>query len=102
MQLTADESTSRVTLTLTTQDWSVLLDPDGDGDDLLLGLLGFTTAQASRHAAALPMNNVLPGGVKSFLASLRNVGRGRMDYSHARDDGVVHAGAANTDRAVEE
>ena len=39
MQLTADEATSRVTLKLTTQDWSVLLDPDGDGDDLLLGLL---------------------------------------------------------------
>jgi len=54
MQLTADESTSRVTLTLTTQDWSVLLDPDGDGDDLLLGLLGFTTAQATHSRLFVP------------------------------------------------
>lgn len=54
MQLTANEATSRVTLNLTTQDWSVLLDPDGDGDDLLLGLLGFTTAQATHSRLFVP------------------------------------------------
>ena len=54
MQLTANEATSRVTLNLTTQDWSVLLDPDGDGDDLLLGLLGFATSQATHSRLFVP------------------------------------------------
>ena len=47
MRLTANESTSRVQIELTHQNYTVLIDPDSNGNDLLKSLLGFQQSQVS-------------------------------------------------------
>ena len=45
LELSANTATSRVRLTIKDQEFSVRLDPDNDGNDLLIDLLGFSQSQ---------------------------------------------------------
>ena len=83
LRLTANESTSRVQLELTHQNYSVLLDPDGNGNDLLTALLGFQPTQVT--------NQFLVPVVKGWSATVRPTLNGGeiLWFNYTKTDGTV-------------
>jgi hypothetical protein len=82
MRLTANESTSRVQIELTHQNYTVLIDPDSNGNDLLKSLLGFQQSQVSNGHFLLPH-------VKGWSACVPNTNQGgeTLWFEYAKTDG---------------
>ena len=70
LELSANTATSRVRLHIKSQNFTVRVDPDGDGSDLLTDLLGFTRAQTSQSSSS---GGLLTPKVEGWIAKAENM-----------------------------